>query len=111
MPGGHCNNIHTIHKLKSIIMIKSVMYHKVQDFATWKKAFDGFSDFRKSSGELCYSVGHLKDEPNTACVTNSWESVEKFHTFVSSKELEDGMKSAGVLEQPHILIINELDKG
>jgi quinol monooxygenase YgiN len=111
MPGGHYNHIHTIHKLKSTIMIKSVMYHKVQDFATWKKAFDGFSEFRKSSGELSFSVGNVKDEPNTAYVINSWDSVDKLHAFVTSKELEDAMKSAGVLEPPHTLILNELDKG
>ena len=92
-------------------MIKSVMYHKVQDFNTWKNAFDGFADFRKSSGELSFSVGNLKSDPNTAYVINSWGSVEKLEAFVSSQELADAMKSAGVLEPPHTLILNELAAG
>lgn len=47
-------------------MIKTLMYHKVEDFAKWKEAFDGFSEFRKSAGEQSYSVGTLLNEPNTA---------------------------------------------
>lgn len=75
-----------------------------------KEAFDGFSDFRKSSGELSFLVGSLLDEPNTAYVINTWESVDNFHAFVQSKELEDGMKSAAGLVSPHTLILHELDK-
>jgi quinol monooxygenase YgiN len=92
-------------------MIKSVMYHKVQDFATWKNAFDGFADFRKSSGELSYSVGNLFEDPNTAYVINTWDSVDVLNTFIQSKELEDAMKSAGVLEAPQTLIFNEVGEG
>jgi len=92
-------------------MIKTLMYHKIEDFGKWKKAFDGFSNFRKSSGELSYSVGTLQDEPNTAYVINEWESMTAFQAFVGSKELANVMKSAGVLEAPHSLIFNELDKG
>lgn len=92
-------------------MIKSVMYHKVKDFDTWKEAFESFSEFRKSSGELSYSVGNLHSDPNTAYVINSWNSLEALQAFVSSKELGDAMKAAGVLEPPHTLIFNELDKG
>jgi len=92
-------------------MIKTLMYHKIEDFGKWKKAFDGFSNFRKSSGELSYSVGTLQDEPNTAYVINEWESMTAFQAFVGSKELANAMKSAGVLEAPHSLIFNELDKG
>jgi quinol monooxygenase YgiN len=92
-------------------MIKSVMHHNVKDFETWKKAFDGFYAFRKSSGELSYSVGNLHNEPNTAYVINTWDSLEKLDAFVNSQELKDAMMSADVLEEPHTLILNEVDKG
>jgi len=92
-------------------MIKSVMYHNVQDFDTWKKAFDGFYDFRKSSGELSFSVGTLHDKPNTAYVINTWESLEKLDAFVNSKALKDAMMASGVLEPPHTLVFNEMGKG
>ncbi len=92
-------------------MIKSVMYHKVSDFETWLKAFNDFSEFRKSSGELSYSVGNLHSDPNTVYVINTWESVAVMEAFVNSKELEEAMKSSGVLEPPQTLILNEVGKG
>lgn len=92
-------------------MIKSVMYHKVQDFATWKKAFDGFSDFRKSNGELSFSVGNLQNDPNTAYVINTWESADVMNAFLNSKGLKEAMGKAGALEAPNILILNELERG
>lgn len=92
-------------------MIKTLMYHKVEDFARWKEAFDRFAQFRKSSGEKSYSVGTLFDEPNTAYVINEWESIEDFNAFVNSNDLANAMKSAGVSEAPKALLFNEVDKG
>lgn len=92
-------------------MIKTLMYHKVEDFATWKKAFDSFSEIRKSAGERSFSVGTINNEPNTAYVVNEWDSMEAYQSFMSNPTLADAMKSAGVLEQPHTLIFNEIDKG
>ncbi len=92
-------------------MIKTVMYHKVEDFSKWKEAFDNFSDVRKSAGELSYSVGTAYDEPNTAYVINEWNSIEEFMAFFDSPKLSEAMKSAGVLEPPHTLILQEINKG
>lgn len=92
-------------------MIKSVMHHKVKDFSSWKKAFDGFLEFRKSKGELSYSVGYLHNDPNTAYVINTWESADVMNAFLNSEELKEAMGSAGALEAPNILILNELEKG
>jgi len=92
-------------------MIKTMMYHKVEDFATWKKAFDDFSGMRKSSGERSFSVGTIHNEPNTAYVVNEWDSLEAIEEFHGNPALAEAMKSAGVLEQPHTIIFNEVDKG
>lgn len=92
-------------------MIKTLMYHKVENFATWKKAFDGFSEIRKSAGERSFFVGTLHNEPNTAYVVNEWDSIEEYQAFMGNPALAEAMKSAGVLEQPHTLIFNEVDKG
>ncbi|MEZ4887979.1 MAG: antibiotic biosynthesis monooxygenase [Chitinophagales bacterium] len=85
-------------------MIKTLMYHKVQDFNKWKEAFEGFADIRKAAGELSYSIGTLHNEPNTAYVINSWESIEKFEAFVGTDDLKAVMGDAGVLEAPHTII-------
>lgn len=87
------------------------MYHKVQDFEKWKAAFDSFSEIRKSSGEQSYSVGTLHNEPNTAYVINTWKSLEDCLAFQTAPQLADAMKAAGVLEPPHTIILNEMEKG
>ena len=92
-------------------MIKSVMYHKVEDFNKWKEAFDSFNDIRQSKGELSYSVGTIHGDSNNVYVINEWESVDVLQEFVNSKELGEAMKSAGVLEPPHTLILEEIEKG
>ena len=87
------------------------MYHKVEDFGKWKKMFDSFQDARKAAGELNFSVGNVHGKPNTAYVMNGWKTIEEFEAFVASVELADAMKNAGVLEVPHTLVVEELDKG
>lgn len=92
-------------------MIKTLMYHKVENFDKWKAAFDGFLEVRKAGGEIDFSVGTLHDEPHTAYAINSWKNIEAFQAFVGSDQLKEAMKQAGVLEAPHITIFNEVDKG
>lgn len=87
------------------------MYHKVQDFGIWKTAFNEFKEIRKAAGEIDFSVGTLNNEANTAYVINSWKSLEDFQAFVSADELKEAMGAAGVMEAPHILILNEQEKG
>ena len=87
------------------------MYHKVEDFGTCKAAVDGFLEVRKAAGEVDYSVGTLDNEPQTAYVINSWKSIDDFQAFVGADQLKEAMKKAGVLEPPHILILNEVSKG
>ncbi len=36
---------------------------------------------------------------------------KELDAFVNSKELKDARMSSGVLEAPHTLILNEMDKG
>ncbi len=91
--------------------IKTLMYHKVEDFEKWKKAFEQFFHFRKSSGERSFSLGTLHNQPNTAYVINEWESPEVFQKFVNSPDLANAMKSAGVVEKPHLLILQEVENG
>jgi len=92
-------------------MIVSVIYHKVEDYSVWKQAFDGFAGFRKSMGEQSYSVGNVQNEPNTVYVINKWESQEALDAFLGSRELGEAMQSAGVLEKPNVLVLNEQEKG
>ena len=92
-------------------MIKTLMHHRVKDFSNWKKAFDNFSPTRKLKGEISYEVGRSHEDPNDVYVINEWRSVKDFNSFMQNPDLKDLMENAGVLEEPHIMIIDEVDKG
>lgn len=92
-------------------MVKSLMYHKVENFKKWKAAFDGFIEVRKKAGEIDFSVGTLQNEPNTAYVINSWASMKEFEAFFGANELKEAMAAAGVLEAPTVILLNEVEKG
>ncbi len=92
-------------------MIKSLIYHKVHNFEKWKIAFDSFVEVKKAEGEFPFSVGTLQNEPNTAYVINTWESVEELEAFLKSNELAEAMKKSGVIEPPNIILLNEVDRG
>jgi len=90
-------------------MIKTLMYHKVEDFDKWKKVFDDVRPIRVKAGEIYYSVGKIHGQPNTAYVINGWKTMEEFETFVGSSELAEAMKKGGVLELPHTLVMDEVE--
>ena len=58
-----------------------IVRHKVKDFATWKKAFDG----------------HAADMKDAAAARK----------FASSTDLKSTMKSAGVVDQPTMHFLEE----
>jgi len=92
-------------------MVKTLIYQNVEDFGRWKQTFDGLYSFRKSSGELSCSVTSLYHNPNAVYVVNEWDSLDAFKVFISSGDLSEAMKYAGIQAQPHsfILSANEND--
>jgi len=94
---------------KHDVMIKTLMYHKVEDFDKWKEAFDDLRPIRIKAGEMDYSVGTIHGQPNTAYVINGWKTMKDYEAFVGSSVLADAMKRAGVLEKPHTFVMDEVE--
>ncbi|WP_010227269.1 putative quinol monooxygenase [Gillisia marina] len=88
---------------------KSLIYHKVNDYGVWKKAFDDFLPQREKNGELSYEVGVLEDDPNTVYVFNTWKSQDHYKQFMENEELKEKMDEAGVTEPPTFLLLNKLE--
>jgi quinol monooxygenase YgiN len=85
--------------------------HKVQDYATWKTAFDNFASFRRTSGEQSYRILHPSDDSNDLTLIFEWDSQGHAETFLASPELKDAMQQAGVAEEPKIQFMNEPAQG
>ena len=88
-------------------LVKTVMYHKVADYAKWKETFDGLLRTRRDAGELSFEVGTMHDDPSTVYVINEWDSADTFQKFVASSDLQNAMKVAGVMEAPQMMVLNK----
>ncbi len=88
-------------------LTKTVIHHKVADYATWKKSFDRFYNERSMAGELSAEVGTLQDDPGTVYVINEWASPEAAQAFFARPELAAAMQKAGVTGKPTMLILSK----
>jgi quinol monooxygenase YgiN len=96
---------------KGIPMTNVLVKHKVKDYLSWKAVFDGFADFRKSSGEKSYRIMQPKEDPNDLTLLFEWDNLDNAQKFMKSPELKSAMQKAGVAEEPNIQFLNEVDEG
>ena len=94
-----------ISKLVLTPLVKTMVYHKVADFAKWKTVFDSMQAMRLASGELSYDVSTLSDDPTMVYVISEWASNEAAQAFFASPKLADAMNNAGVIEKPNMMIL------
>lgn len=92
-------------------MTQVMVRHKVNDYEAWKKEFDNFADFRKSSGELSYRIMTPGDDQNNLHLIFEWDEVENARKFMESPELKMAMEKAGVTEKPEIKFLKMTDHG
>ena len=92
-------------------MAHLLVKHKVADYNTWKVTFDAFVETRRAGGEKSFQILHPDNEPNNLLVMFEWDSLENARSLMASAELKNAMKQAGVIEEPQIQFLNELDKG
>lgn len=76
--------------------------HEVADYATWKKAYDGFRATQKKMGVVTQAVYQSVDNPNDVTVTHAFHSLEQAKAFAASPELKSAMEKSGVKGAPQI---------
>ena len=74
--------------------------HKVEDFGTWKKAYDAFDTERKTMGVTGHGVYQLEGNPNDVTVFHKFANMNAAKTFANSDRLKEIMKGAGVVGKP-----------
>ena len=83
----------------------AIVRHEVQDFAIWKRAFDGDSDARRKAGIIGHAVNRGLKNPNLVVVYLQAESVDSLRAFASRPELKAVMTAAGVIGAPDISFV------
>lgn len=83
-------------------MVRMFVRHPVQDFATWKQAYDDFDSERSSMGVRDHAVFQAAEDPNDVTVWHDFDDLAAARTFASSERLREVMTGAGVAGEPQI---------
>jgi len=84
--------------------ITIVVSHEVEDFQRWKLGFDDHESVRTEAGIKATAYRRV-DAPNHVYVIGTAESKEVFEAFISSPDLQESMKNAGVISPPEFTIL------
>ena len=91
-------------------MIYVWVMHKVENYDNWKSVFDDNSAMRKAYGSKGAIVFHNANDPNHIFVKSEWENMEKAKSFVESEDLKITMQKAGVIGQPAVYYLEEIER-
>ena len=83
--------------------------HKVRDYDAWKPLFDAHGATRAAGG--CKG-GHLlrsTDDPNEVVIFFEWDTMENARRFANSPDLKEVMERAGVIDQPDVYFLENVE--
>ena len=86
-----------------------IVRHRVADYATWKKAFDGHGSQRVQAGIIGHAVNQGVDDPNQVIVYLQAENAGQLKAFVDSEDLKAVMGKAGVQGTPQFSFVNGVE--
>jgi len=89
-------------------MIQVLVHHQVADYNNWRSVFDTALDFRHLGGECSCRIFRKSGNPNDLTLLFDWENIELAKRFLTSDELRDRMRQAGVVGVPEIQYLAEM---
>ena len=90
----------------------ALVRHRVADFDTWKKIYDGFAPIQAEHGVHAHQVLRSIENPNEVIVTHTFDSREAASAFFASTELKEAMGKAGVkADSVEISYYDEVETG
>ena len=87
-----------------------LVMHKVEDYDKWKSLYDEFGAMRKAYGSKGAFVFNNSNDPKHMVVITEWENMEKAKGFAESEELKLAMQKAGVIGQPAVYYLDEIER-
>ena len=84
--------------------------HKVEDYAKWKTMFDEDGVNRKAAGSKGSQLFRSADNPNELIILLEWDDLGKARQFTQSPKLGEVMERAGVIDQPDIYFLDEVER-
>jgi hypothetical protein len=85
-------------------MVRLFVRHKVNDYAVWRTAYDGFDSTRIKPGAKGHAVYRDVEDVSDVTAWHDFSNLEAAKAFAGSNELKAAMKGAGVIGAPTIWI-------
>ncbi len=84
-------------------MTHLLIHHKVQDFGTWKAAYDRHASVRKEAGLTELHLLRNVSDPNDVVILFQAKDAERARSFARSDDLKAAMEGAGVVGTPELI--------
>lgn len=85
-----------------------IIHHKVEDYNTWKKAFDAHQKERAKYGIDVVALGTIVGDDNHVIAVMNSASSKNFINFLEKSDLKEAMKEAGLASEPVTSILSEV---
>ncbi len=90
----------------------ALIRHRVADFDTWKKVYDGFAPVQAEHGVRAHQVLRSAESPNDIIVTHTFDSPDAARSFFAAPELKDAMSEGGVdADSVQVSYFDEVESG
>jgi heme-degrading monooxygenase HmoA len=80
-----------------------LIHHKVENFAIWKRAYDGHRNARDQAGLTELHLLRTVADQNDVVILFETDDLERARAFVRSDDLRNKMQEAGVIGTPELL--------
>ena len=91
-------------------MIRMLVRHSVENYSTWRKAYNSFGAERKTMGVVGDDVYQALDDPNDVTVYHDFTTRRQAESSATSQRQKDVMKGAGVKGRLKIWFVKEINR-
>jgi hypothetical protein len=90
---------------------KVIVRHKVRDLAAWKPFFLGDAKRQRDAGFTSWHLTRNKDDMSELVIIFECTDLDRAKPMFSDPSLAEVMKKAGVLDQPTVFFLEEIETG
>lgn len=82
--------------------------HRVADYPSWKRMFDGQASTRWSNGCRGGHIFRNANDRGEVLILLDWDDPRRARLYSQSDELHESMKRAGVTDHPDLWVLEHL---
>ncbi len=87
----------------------TLVRHKSQDFAKWKSVFEEQAPARRAASCKSIRLFRTTTDPNEIVILLEWGDMNKARQYYQSPNLRDAMQRGGIIDQPDVYTIEEVE--